>query len=172
MAWLQLAVSPPRLYVARMTSVTAKAPRRGWMAGTLAAVALAASGHGAQAHAAPLQVTVSNVHSMKGHVRVDLCTAQTFLGDCVLSAASPPAPGGETTVFFPDVPPGEYAIQAYQDENDDHEVNRNRFGIPTEGFGFSHDAAFSLGPPKWKHARFSIDDRGASVRVKLHYLPH
>lgn len=136
------------------------------------AAALTAAGGAAQARAAPLQVTVTNVHGMRGHVRVDLCTAQTFLGDCAFSAEAPPAPGGQTTVFFPDVPVGDYAIQAYLDENDDHEVNRNHFGIPTEGFGFSHDASFSLGPPKFKHARFTVNDSGTSVQVKLHYLPH
>ena len=153
----------------RMTAVPRRRER--WIAAALAAALTAAAGV-AQAHAAPLQVTVTNVHGMRGHVRVDLCTSQTFLGDCAYSAEAAPAPGGQTTVFFPDVPPGEYAIQAYQDENDDHEVNRNRFGIPTEGFGFSHDAAFSLGPPKFKHARFVVNDSGTSVQVKLHYLPH
>ncbi len=155
-----------------MAKMTATSSRRGrWIATALAA-ALAGAGGVAQAHAAPLQVTVTNVRGMRGHVRVDLCTAQAFLGDCAYSAEGLPTPGGETTVFFPDVPAGEYAIQAYLDENDDHEVNRNHFGIPTEGFGFSHDASFSLGPPKFKHARFTVNDGGTSVRVKLHYLPH
>ena len=123
------------------------------------------------ASAAPLEVVVQNVRSMKGHVRVDVCREDQFLGDCAISGESPARPG-DTTVFFPDVPAGAYAIQAYQDENDDHEVNRNRFGIPTEGFGFSHDASFSLGPPKFRHARFEVGDGAARLKVKLHYLPH
>ena len=125
----------------------------------------------AQARNANVAVAVDNVKSTRGHVRVDLCTAQTFLGDCPYSGEAASTPG-RTVVYLYDVPPGDYAIQAYQDENDDREVNRNHFGIPTEGFGFSHDASFSVGPPKFKHARFTVDDHGASVRVKLHYLPH
>ena len=130
----------------------------------LAAPATAAS-------AAPVEVTVTNVHSDKGHVRVDVCTAAQFLGDCAYSGQAP-AFRGEVIVNLGDLPPGEYAVQAYQDENDDHEVNRNRFGIPTEGFGFSHDASFSLGPPKFLHARFVVGDGEVRLRVRLHYLPH
>ena len=163
---------PPRLaracrgdYVAAMGAFTMA---RGAALGL--AVALCASGV-AQARAADLAVAVDNVKSARGHVRVDVCTEATFLGDCAHSGEAVAVPG-RTVVYVYGVPPGDYAIQAYQDENDDHEVNRNHFGIPTEGFGFSHDASFSVGPPKFRHAHFTVDEHGASVRVKLHYLPH
>ena len=117
----------------------------------------------------PLVVSVTDVRSARGHVRIDVCTKTEFLHDCSFSAAAP-AVVGVTRVVVPAVPAGVYAIQAYLDENDNGHVDRNAIGIPKEGVGFSNDAGFFLGPPSWRVARFEIGSDGGTVRLRLRYM--
>ena len=55
-------------------------------------------------------------------------------------------------------------------ENDNGHVDRNVIGIPKEGVGFSNDAAFFLGPPSWRVARFEIGPEGRTVKLRLRYM--
>ena len=54
------------------------------------------------------------------------------------------------------VPAGEYAIAFFHDEDEDGRFDRDWIGLPSEGFGFSNDAAPGLGPPSFLSARFSV----------------
>ncbi|MCW5749947.1 MAG: DUF2141 domain-containing protein [Alphaproteobacteria bacterium] len=83
-----------------------------------------------------------------------------------------PAREGETTLCLPLPGPGIYAIAIYHDENGDRRLNRNLFGLPTEGYGFSNDAAPSLvppGPPRHEDASFRIDGAPRTLRITLRY---
>jgi uncharacterized protein (DUF2141 family) len=66
-------------------------------------------------------------------------------------------------VVVPDVPPGTYAAQAFHDENNNSVIDRNIFGIPTEGLGFSNNAKMFFGPPRFDAAAFAVG--GAAVRI-------
>ena len=117
-----------------------------------------------------LRVVVTNVRRALGHVRVEVCTPAEFLKTCEHGGAAP-AVAGTTVVEVRDLPPGRYAIQAYLDENDNHEVDQNFLGIPKEGVGFSNDAPFGLGPPTFRRAAFSHGDAVDEVTLRLRYLP-
>ncbi|MBE7218152.1 MAG: DUF2141 domain-containing protein [Caulobacteraceae bacterium] len=143
--------------------------RRTLIAATAGAASLFASG-AARADGSPLTVIVTNVRRAVGHVRLEVCSRAEFLKPCVHSGSAP-AQVGVTTVEVPDLPAGDWAIQAYLDENDNHQVDQNFLGIPKEGVGFSNDAPFSLGPPKFKRARFTHGDEPQTVTLKLRYLP-
>ena len=72
---------------------------------------------------------------------------------------------------FDDVTPGEYALAAFHDENANNDLDRNIFGIPSEGTGASNDAHNMFGPPSYDDARF-IYPAGARVhriRLNIHY---
>lgn len=66
------------------------------------------------------------------------------------------------------LPPGQYEVAIYHDENADHDFNRTLW-MPKEGFGFSNDASTTLGLPKLKDARFTLPAGGAVVRMKMRY---
>ena len=59
---------------------------------------------------------------------------------------------------FEDVAPGEYAIAVFHDENGNDDLDRNVFGIPSEGTGASNDAHNMFGPPSYDDARFQLPD--------------
>ncbi len=121
------------------------------------------------AQAAKLEVVVANVRSGKGHVRVAACSAETFLKDfCQWNGEVRAAPG-EVVVTL-EVPPGIWAVQAYQDEDGSGKVTRNFLGIPAEGLGFSNDAPFRFGPPKFADAAFRLEPGGGRIRLTLRYF--
>jgi uncharacterized protein (DUF2141 family) len=116
-----------------------------------------------------LRVAVAGIKNPSGHVRVDVCPVSDFLKDCRYGGAAPSTPG-VTTVIVKDLPPGTYAVQAYQDRNDNHSVDRNFLGLPTEGVGFSNDAPIGLHPPDFNSASFSYGGGDQTISFKLRHF--
>jgi uncharacterized protein (DUF2141 family) len=112
-----------------------------------------------------IEVAVVGVRSAAGHVKVDVCTRDTFLKDCPWSARAPAHPG-TVIVAIHGVPPGRYAIQAFHDANDNGELDQGLFGIPKEGLGFSNDGWKGWSRPRFDNAAF--DFSGATQRLVLH----
>ncbi len=114
-----------------------------------------------------IAVAVTNVTAAKGRVHVDICPKAEFLKeDCPWSGEAP-ATVGTTIVTIPNVPPGVYAAQVFQDRNDNHKVDRALFGVPTEPVGFSNDAPIHMSPPKWTDAAVQHGDTPQQITLKL-----
>ena len=120
--------------------------------------------------AADLAVTVTNIHSNRGRVMVAVCTPDTFLKPGCPYTASAPAQAGAVTVTVRDVRPGTYAVQVFQDENGNEEIDRNFFGLPEEGVGFSNDAPIRFGPPSYKDAAITVAEGGSRTALRLRYF--
>lgn len=133
----------------------------------LAAVAglLAASSQAASA--ADLDVTIHGVTPRQGVVLVGLYTANTPFGDKPLAYASAQVTGDSVTVKFPAVAAGEYAISAFQDTNGNHKLDRGKYGIPTEKYGFSRDARGNYGPPEFHDASFVVGAKPQLISFTL-----
>ena len=134
----------------------------------MTALALVLMGTGA--HAADLSVTVNNVANARGKVLVAVCTPETFLrAGCPYSAAEPARPGS-VTVVVRKVPPGTYAVQAFHDENQNLDIDRNFLGLPEEGIGFSNDAPMRFGPPRYGDAALAVAEPVTRTALTLRYL--
>jgi uncharacterized protein (DUF2141 family) len=66
------------------------------------------------------------------------------------------------TYVFEKIPIGKYAIAAFQDENTDGELNKNRLGVPKEPYGFSMNKFGKFGPPKFKNVSFDVKEAEVS----------
>jgi uncharacterized protein (DUF2141 family) len=120
--------------------------------------------------AANVTVTVSGVRNAKGHVLVALCGRAEFLQPHCRLQGSGVVVAGRAVVHIDGVPPGEYAAQAFHDENDDGRLNRNFFGLPAEGLGFSRDAKMYFGPPRFEAASFAVGAGDLAIGVTLRYF--
>ena len=69
------------------------------------------------------------------------------------------AEGSEATWTL-ELPAGAYAVKVYQDLDEDGELGRGDFGVPSEPYGFSNDARGTFGPPSWSAARFDLTAGG------------
>ncbi len=59
--------------------------------------------------------------------------------------------------------PSEIAIAAYHDENEDKQLTLNRFGIPSERYGFSRNARGLTGPPSFRQAVIARPKGGTAL---------
>lgn len=136
---------------------------------TIASLLLTASTASA-ADAGTLTVRVTNVRNDRGSVHIDVCRQAHFLKDDCAYAGSAPARAGVTLVTVHDLAPGDYAVQAFHDENGNDKVDRALFGIPREGVGFSNDAPIRLSPPKWRDARLAYNGDDETITLKMRYM--
>ncbi len=120
--------------------------------------------------AAELKVTLEDVATGSGHLLVAVCTAETFLRRGCPYTGRAPAVSGEAEVVVRGIEPGVYAVQAFHDENDNLDLDRNFLGWPEEGMGFSNDAPMRFGPPRFADAAIAIGAGGGATRVRLRYF--
>lgn len=138
-------------------------------AGAAAALILISAG---AAHATQVEVMVTGVRDTKGHVHVDICTRDTFLKeDCPYSGDANSTPGG-TLVTVNNVPPGEYAVQAFQDKTDQGVIHQGLLGIPKEPIGFSNNAPLRLRGPSFRDAAIDVGRGVKRITLTLRHLFH
>lgn len=68
-----------------------------------------------------------------------------------------------------DIPPGDYAVAAIHDENSNHHLDRNFFGIPKEGFGFANNPRVTIAAPSFKQAIVHVGCPVTDVTIHLQY---
>lgn len=85
-----------------------------------------------------LQVPISTLRSGRGDVFVAVYERGSWLIPGRFKRyRTAPAAAGTVQVTIPDLPPGQYALAVFHDENDNGRVDTNWAGLPVEGFGFS-----------------------------------
>jgi uncharacterized protein (DUF2141 family) len=124
----------------------------------------------AAAHATQVEVMVTGVKDTRGHVHVDICTRDTFLKDnCPYSGDGVSKPG-MTVVKVDGVPPGDYAVQAFQDQTNEGVVHQGLLGVPKEPIGFSNDAPLRLRGPRFRDAVIHVGNEVKHVTLTLRHL--
>lgn len=122
----------------------------------------------ATAGAADLTIRVDAVKSADGKLMVAIYDkAADFLSKPLKDLVVAPV-AGSNTVLVKDLPPGDYAVAVFHDENGNGKMDANAFGIPTESVGFSNDAHGDMGPPSFAGARVSLPAGGAAIQFSLH----
>ncbi len=78
--------------------------------------------------------------------------------------------GNSIKQVFSGLKPGNYAVAVVDDQNGDHKLNKDFFGIPQEGFGISKNPTVSIstGAPKFNNASFKVD-KNTSINIFLKY---
>ena len=77
--------------------------------------------------------------------------------------------GDTVSHSFVDVPPGTYAVAIFHDANSNLKLDKNFFGVPKEGYGFSNNVFGPLGlPPGFEKASFQLQG-DTKVTIQLAY---
>ena len=121
-----------------------------------------------------LTVLVKNIRNEKG--QIGFCLYNSSSGfpkhpekakQCIFIKAE----ANSAVCTFTDIPLGNYAVCVFHDENNDHKINSNFIGIPTEGVGVSNNAKGHFGPPKFDDAKFDFTKFWAKpLLISLVYL--
>jgi uncharacterized protein (DUF2141 family) len=122
------------------------------------------------ARAADVEVDVAGVDQARGHVRVAICTQDTFLKLSCPYEGSAEARPGLTVVRVTGVPPGIYAAQVFHDDTDGGVIHQNLLGIPREAIGFSNNAPLHFSGPRFSEAAFTVRSDVARISLKLRRL--
>lgn len=66
--------------------------------------------------------------------------------------------------------PGTYAVAIVDDQNGDRKLNKDFFGIPTEGFGISNNPTVSVqtGSPEFRDASFLLN-KNTTIKIVVKY---
>lgn len=67
------------------------------------------------------------------------------------------------------VPPGRYAAVVIHDENSNMKLDRNLFGVPKEGFGFSNNRGVVFSAPSFQSAEAAVACPATNLEIKLIY---
>ena len=120
--------------------------------------------------AGKVDVALTGLRSTAGKVQACLTLRADLFPDCKADPAARrlTVPAGQA-LSFADLPSGAYALALIHDENGNGRLD-TRFGIPTEGFGFSRNPAILFGPPRFAAARFAVAGGENDQTVKVRYL--
>ncbi len=120
----------------------------------------------AQDEGITITVTVDNVTSDNGKVLMSLHTSETFMKGKGIKNAETTIEDGKVTVTFENVLPGEYAILALHDENDNKRMDFEDNGMPKESFGMSNNV-IAMGPPQYEDAKFKVTSEDLDLNIRF-----
>jgi len=113
-----------------------------------------------------ITVTIDNVTSDKGKVIMSLHTSETFMKGKGIMDAETEIKDGKVTITFENVLPGEYAVLAMHDANDNKRMDFQENGMPTESFGMSNNP-MAFGPPQYDEAKFKVDGENLELNIRF-----
>ena len=127
------------------------------------------------ANSAELKLTVDNIQSDEGTIRVAFYNEKnkdnfpsgdgriifTVNGKEQYGLEKPAKVGA--VKFTVNLPAGKYAVAVYHDINGDKKLNKVPLvGLPIEPYGFSQDARGAFGPASFEEAEITIGNSGTS----------
>jgi uncharacterized protein (DUF2141 family) len=68
------------------------------------------------------------------------------------------------------LPPGEYALSVFYDEDNNGELNTNFIGMPKEPIALSNNAVAKFGPPSYEDAVFTLGAEPKIQRISMRGL--
>lgn len=120
----------------------------------------------AQEEGITITVTIDNVTSNEGKVLMSLHTSETFMKGKGIKDDESTIKDGKVTVTFENVLPGEYAILALHDKNDNRRMDFEENGMPKESFGASNNV-MAMGPPQYDDAKFTVEGKDLDINIRF-----
>ena len=111
-------------------------------------------------------VTIDNVNNDNGKVLMALHTSETFMKGKGLMSGQSEIKDGKITITFENVEPGNYAIIAFHDENENSKMDFRENGMPLESYGMSNNS-MSFGPPNYDDAQFTVADKDVELYIRF-----
>ncbi|MGN7513752.1 MAG: DUF2141 domain-containing protein [Allomuricauda sp.] len=113
-----------------------------------------------------ITITIDNITSNEGKVLAGLHTEDTFMKGQGLQNLQSSIKGGKVTLTFTNVSPGNYAIMAMHDANENNRMDYQANGIPLENYGMSGND-MAMGPPTFNSAKFTVGDEDLEMNIRF-----
>jgi uncharacterized protein (DUF2141 family) len=120
-----------------------------------------------------LTVAVNGVHHQKGELCFRIYSSEEgfpFSDTSEVQSGCTQIKGSSGTKQFYGLKPGTYAVAVIDDQNGNHKLDTDFFGIPQEGFGISNNPTVSVatGAPKFQKASFSLR-KNTTIKIFMKY---
>lgn len=121
---------------------------------------------------AGLSINITNLRNSKGHVLMSLYKdgkGYPNEPEKAFRISKLTIADNTSSVSIKGLPSGNYAIAILHDENDDSKMNKNFFGLPKEGYGFSNNVMGAFGPPPLSKASVTYnanEKKNITIRVR------
>ncbi|WP_017652348.1 DUF2141 domain-containing protein [Fortiea contorta] len=120
-----------------------------------------------------LTVVVSGIQHKKGQICIGVYNKEQGFPDNtsgLAQSACTKITGSVLRQKFFGLKPGNYAVAIVDDQNSDRQLNKDFFGIPTEGFGISNNPTVSVqtGSPEFRDAKFLLN-KNTTVNITVKY---
>jgi uncharacterized protein (DUF2141 family) len=123
-----------------------------------------------KAETGTLLVMIQGFKSTEGQLMVALYnTEKEFMNKDPFKGSTTLISASQELIRFDNLPYGDYAVVVLHDMNKDGKLDKNEFGIPTEGYGFSNNVMGKFGPPSWMQASFVFAGRDEAKIIDLEY---
>ncbi|NTW32529.1 MAG: DUF2141 domain-containing protein [Bacteroidetes bacterium] len=99
-----------------------------------------------------MTIEINGLRNSNGQILVELCNEK----EIKIKGNSQVIIGNKCIIKIENLEPGKYAFKYFHDENKNLNLDTNWVGIPSEGFGFSNNAAGTFGPPPFKKTIFAL----------------
>ena len=115
-----------------------------------------------------LKITVSNVKEAKGTILIGVFDSEEGWKKREQAVGKKPkAAVSEVSVTF-ELKPGEYAVTAFQDLDDNGKFKRKGLlRLPGEPYAFSNDVRPRTRAPSWKQLKFKVDKDNTEQTITL-----
>jgi uncharacterized protein (DUF2141 family) len=121
-----------------------------------------------------LRIHVDGLRNSTGVVGTELFTSPAGWPENVdKTFRHGPTPIGQgqraVTAVWDQIPPGSYGVVALHDENQNHKLDRNMFGVPKEGFGFANNPHVGMSAPPFEQAITHVTCPVTEITIHLIY---
>lgn len=113
-----------------------------------------------------ITITIDNVMNDNGVVLIGLHSEDTFMKAKGLINENAIIENGKISVVFKNVQPGDYAIMALHDENENGRMDYETTGMPKEAYGMSNNP-MSYGPPQYNDAKFTLSNEDLNLKIRF-----
>lgn len=111
-----------------------------------------------------ITVVVEGIRNEDGHIVMELSDHEGI----ARAARKTTIRGDRAQLTFRNVPPGQWAVRLFHDENDNEVLDTNFLRNPREGYGFSNNVRGRFGPPPFEDRLFEV--RGdTTISIMLIY---
>ena len=122
----------------------------------------------APAHATSLTVDLDGVRAVRGTLYVSVQSREQFMQQNGTAGAVVTAPREGSHEFVFDVPPGEYAVSVWHDDNGNNRFDMSDQQMPLDGWAMTNSAALRA-EPTFDQVKMPVGAQAATVRLSMAY---
>lgn len=116
------------------------------------------------------EVIVTGFKDREGFLRIGLFNESRHFLKRPIDSKVVSLSADSASVIFQNLPPGQYAVSVFHDQNNNEELDTNVLGIPKEGFAFGNNAMGMFGPPSFEKCSVVISRSSVRQVLKLKHF--